>query len=182
MFHISIRQEEIQEEQDLWEETISCFLSLSGDLGIGLVWDNHLIPYNISVCILKSCSNYLWWVLSCSQNDVRCSQLFHRFRCSDDLRCLDMFSEDHKCWMLDFLQIFPRCSLDVLRMFWWVLWAWWVWGSGRSFGSSRSGGSCGSSTSTVVGLVGLVSLIGWVDLEGLEGLAGLVKMLVCLVV
>ena len=37
MFHISIRQEEIQEEQDLWEETISCFLSLSGDLGIGLV-------------------------------------------------------------------------------------------------------------------------------------------------
>ena len=37
--------------------------------------------------------------------------------CSDDLRCLDMFSEDHKCWMLDFLQIFSRCSLDVLWMF-----------------------------------------------------------------
>ena len=37
MFYISIRQEEIQEGQDLWEETISCFLSLSGDLGIGLV-------------------------------------------------------------------------------------------------------------------------------------------------
>ena len=33
--------------------------------------------------------------------------------CSDDLRC----SEDHKCWMLDFLQIFSRCSLDVLWMF-----------------------------------------------------------------
>ena len=37
MFYISIRQGEIQEGQDLWEETISCFLSLSGDLGIGLV-------------------------------------------------------------------------------------------------------------------------------------------------
>ena len=37
--------------------------------------------------------------------------------CSDDLRSSDMFSEDHKCWMLDFLQIFSRCSLDVLWMF-----------------------------------------------------------------
>ena len=36
---------------------------------------------------------------------------------SDDLRCSDMFSEDHKCWILDFLQIFSRCSLDVLWMF-----------------------------------------------------------------
>ena len=37
--------------------------------------------------------------------------------CLDDLRCSDMFSEDHKCWMLDFLQIFSRCSFDVLWMF-----------------------------------------------------------------
>ena len=37
--------------------------------------------------------------------------------CSDDLRCSDMFSEDHKCWILDFLQIFFRCSLNILRMF-----------------------------------------------------------------
>ena len=37
--------------------------------------------------------------------------------CSDDLRCSDMFSEDHKCLTLDFLQIFSRCSLDVLWMF-----------------------------------------------------------------
>ena len=44
MFHIFIRQEEIRAGQDLWEETISCFLSLSGDLGIGLTWDNHLSP------------------------------------------------------------------------------------------------------------------------------------------
>ena len=28
-----------------------------------------------------------------------------------------MCSDDHKCWTLDFLQIFSRCSLDVLLMF-----------------------------------------------------------------
>ena len=33
--------------------------------------------------------------------------------CSDDLRCLEMFSNDHKCWMLDF----SRSSLGVLLMF-----------------------------------------------------------------
>ena len=48
----------------------------------------------------------------CSQDALICSEM-----CSDDLRCSDMFSEDHKCWMLDFLQIFSRCSLDVLWMF-----------------------------------------------------------------
>ena len=77
----------------------------------------------------KFCSNYLWWVLSCSQNDVRCFQLFHRcfqmfldvldvlrcFWCSQD--ALKMCSDGHKSWMLDFLQIFSRCSLDVLRIF-----------------------------------------------------------------
>ena len=43
---------------------------------------------------------------------------------SDVLRCfwrskdaLKMCSDDHKCWTLDFLQIFSRCSLDVLWMF-----------------------------------------------------------------
>ena len=43
---------------------------------------------------------------------------------SDVLRCfwrsqdaLKMCSDDHKCWTLDFLQIFSRCSLDVLRIF-----------------------------------------------------------------
>ena len=30
---------------------------------------------------------------------------------------LKMCSDDHKCWTLDFLQIFSRCSLDVLRIF-----------------------------------------------------------------
>ena len=37
------------------------------------------------------------------------------FWCSQD--ALKMCSDDHKCWTLDFLQIFSRCSLDVLWMF-----------------------------------------------------------------
>lgn len=140
IFHISIRQEEIQEGQDLWEETISCLLS-SGDVGIGLVWDNHLIPYNISVWILKFCSNYLWWVLSCSQNDVRCFQLFHRcFQMFLDVfgvrrmlsRCVQMITNVGR-WIfsrssLGVLLMFSGCSQDFSRMFWRVLWAWWVWG------------------------------------------------------
>ena len=43
---------------------------------------------------------------------------------SDVIRCfwrsqdaLKMCSDDHKCWTLDFLQIFSWCSLDVLWMF-----------------------------------------------------------------
>ena len=82
-------------------------------------WDNHLIPYNISVWILKFCSNYLWWVLSCSQNDVRCFQLFHRcFQMFLDVfgvrrmlsRCVQMIANVGR-W------IFSRSSLDVLWMF-----------------------------------------------------------------
>ena len=141
MFHVSIRQEEIQEGQDLWKETISCFLSLLGDLGNGLVWDNHLIPYNILVWILKSCLNYLWWVLSCSQNDVRCFQLFHRcFQMFLDVfgvlrmlsRCVQMITNVGR-WIfsrssLGVLLMFSGFSKDFSRMFWRVLWAWWVWG------------------------------------------------------
>ena len=43
---------------------------------------------------------------------------------SDVLRCfwrskdaLKVCSDDHKCWTLDFLQNFSRCSLNVLWMF-----------------------------------------------------------------
>ena len=75
--------------------------SPSGDLGIGLIWDNHLIPihptpYNFLVWELKSSStelNYLWWVFGCSQDDVRCFQMF--------LRCFQMF---HRC-----SQMFSGC-------------------------------------------------------------------------
>ena len=138
---LSVWVHEIQEGQDLWEETISCFLSLSGDLGIGLVSDNHLIPYNISVWILKYCSNYLWWVLSFSQNDVRWFQLFHRcFHMFLDVfgvrrllsRCVQMITNVGR-WIFSrsspgVLLMFSGCSQDFPRMFWRVLWAWWVWG------------------------------------------------------
>ena len=73
------------------------------------------------------------------------------FWCSQD--ALKMCSDDHKCWMLDFLQIFSRCSLDVFRMF------------------------SGFSQDVLMGLVGMVGLE---DLVGLLGLVGLVG-LVCLV-
>ena len=62
--------------------------------------------------------------------------------CSDVLRCSQMFSDDHRCFLIfsrysiDVLLVFFRCSLDFLRMFAgffqdvfrmlrWVLWAWW---------------------------------------------------------
>ena len=57
--------------------------SLSGDLGIGLVWDNHppQPPTFWSDCWnpLQTELNYLWWVLSCSQDDIRCFPMFSAF-------------------------------------------------------------------------------------------------------
>ena len=69
-------------------------------------------------------------------------------RCSDDLRCSDIFSEDHKCWMWDFLQIFTRCSQD----------------------------SPGFSQDVLMGLVSVVGLVGLLGLVGLVGLLGLVGL------
>ena len=50
-----------------------CFLSPSGDLGIGLVWDNPTGPTFWSHCWnpLQTELNYLGGVLSCSQDDIR---------------------------------------------------------------------------------------------------------------
>ena len=52
-----------------------CFLSPSGDLGIGLVWDNH--PDRTGPTFWSDCwnplqteLNYLWGLLSCSQDDI----------------------------------------------------------------------------------------------------------------
>ena len=47
-------------------------LSPSGDLGIGLVWDNPTATFR-SDCwnSLQSELNYLWGVFSCSQDDIR---------------------------------------------------------------------------------------------------------------
>ena len=54
------------------------FLSLSGDLGIGLVWDNNRTPPHPTATFRSDCwnpfqseLNYLWGVLSCSQDDIR---------------------------------------------------------------------------------------------------------------
>ena len=55
----------------------SLFLSPSGDLGIGLVWDNRIGPDHRTTfqsdCWnpLQSELNYLWGVLSCFQDDIR---------------------------------------------------------------------------------------------------------------
>ena len=52
-------------------------LSPSGDLGIGLVWDNPTGPHRTTTfqsdCWnpLQTELNYLWGVLSCSQDDIR---------------------------------------------------------------------------------------------------------------
>ena len=66
-------------------------LSPSGDLGIGLVWDNHPHPTAAfwSDCWnpLQTELNYLWWVLSCSQDDIRWFEMF-----SIVLSCFPMFS------------------------------------------------------------------------------------------
>ena len=67
-------------------------LSLSGDLGIGLVWDNLSLPHRTtfrSECWnpLQTELKYLWWVLSCYQDDIRWFEMF-----SDVLSCFPMFS------------------------------------------------------------------------------------------
>ena len=52
----------------------TALLSTSRDLGIGLVWDNLSTgPTSWSDCWnpLQTELNYLWWVLSCSQDDIR---------------------------------------------------------------------------------------------------------------
>ena len=53
-------------------------LSPSGDLGIGLVWDNRTGPDHPTTTFRSDCwnplqteLNYLWGVLSCSQDDIR---------------------------------------------------------------------------------------------------------------
>ena len=54
------------------------FLSPSGDLGIGLVWDNNRTPPHPTATFRSDCwnplqreLNYLWLVLICSQDDFR---------------------------------------------------------------------------------------------------------------
>ena len=102
-------------------------------------------------------------VFSCSIDIFRCSQMFLVFSgsshlltdvlkmCSNDLRCSEMFSNDHKCWMLDFflgLLMVSGFSHDVLM------------GRVGLVGLYGIVGLVG-----LIGLVSLVNLIGWVGLE-----------------
>ena len=65
-----------------WKNTIyfglRWLLSPSGDLGIGLVWDNRTTGPHRTATFRSDCwnplqteLNYLWGVLSCSQDDIR---------------------------------------------------------------------------------------------------------------
>ena len=69
-FSYSLSYSFIQKVEILW-----WFLSPSGDLGIGLVWHNLSPPDPTfqSDCWnpLQNELNYLWWVLSCSQDNIK---------------------------------------------------------------------------------------------------------------
>ena len=80
-------------------------LSPSGDLGIGLVWDNPTGPDRTtfrSDCWspLQTELKYLWRVLSCSQDDIRWLYVF---------RCSQLFS-DVFSWVLTFMDNHPLCK------------------------------------------------------------------------
>ena len=87
-------------------DTFCLFLSPSGDRGIGQVsYYNHPIHpvtfwlecWNLRV---QTELNYIWWDLSCPQEDVRWFQMFHScfqmiLRCFQMIhRCSQMFSDD----------------------------------------------------------------------------------------
>ena len=123
------------------------FLSPWGDLGNGLVSDPSILSTETYTAtfwyecwnLIQTELNYQWWVLSCSQDDVRCFQwsldvftshmfldvlrvfsIAHRYSI-DILRCVrDVF----RCsWMfLDVLLLFSRCSQDVLNFFAMMFW------------------------------------------------------------
>ena len=88
------------------------FLSPSGDLGIGLVWDNLSPPH-------PTWPDHFW--------SLNWSQIFYRDSQMGS-RCAQMFSDVHRCFqMISFwifsrysivaLLMFSKCSLDVLRIF-----------------------------------------------------------------
>ena len=110
-----------------WDFHDRILLSPSGDLGIGLIWDNHPAARPIchfSLLVLKSSSKLNLTnrpVFSCSQGDVRWSQAF-----SDVLRCFQMFNDVNRCfWMLsrcsqmflDVLYMFSKCCQDISTIF-----------------------------------------------------------------
>ena len=117
------------------------FLSPWGDLGIGLVSNPSILSTQPNTAtfwyecwnLIQTELNYQWWVLSCSQDDVRCFQMVFRriqfsyfFGCSEGVlncsqilyrhsqmctRCVQMSDVCRCSWM------FSKSSLDALRMF-----------------------------------------------------------------
>ena len=88
---------------------ILIFLSQSGDLGIGLVWDNHPLthpplPPHFSLWLLKSSSN--WTKLS-----MIGPQLFSGWyqMILDVFRCSQLFS-DVFSWVVTFMDSHPLCG------------------------------------------------------------------------
>ena len=71
------KEQNLQLNHILRKKFFTTFLSPSGDLGIGLVWHNqsppHPGPTFWSHCWnpLQTELNFLWGVLSCSQDDIR---------------------------------------------------------------------------------------------------------------
>ena len=78
-------------------------------------------------------------VLRCSQdalNHQLLTDVLYTFSdvfkmCSDVLRSSQMFSDDHRCFLIlsrysiDVLLMFSGFFQDVFRMLQWILWAWW---------------------------------------------------------
>ena len=95
-------------------------LSLSGDLGIGLVWDNRTGPdRDFSVRLFKSSSN--WTKLS-----MRSPQLFSGWyqMILDVFRCSQQFSDVFRLFSDCFLPMFSDCWNPLqaeLNYIWWVL-------------------------------------------------------------
>ena len=111
------------------------FLSPWGDLGNGLISDPSILSTETYTAtfwyecwnLIQTELNYQWWVLSCSQDDVRCFQWsLDVFTSHMFLDVLRVFSIAHR-YSIDILRcvrdvfrcswMFSYSSLDALRMF-----------------------------------------------------------------
>ena len=95
------------------------FLSPSGDLGIGLVWDNRTGPDQISVWQLKSSSKW-------TKSSMRGPQLFSGWyqMILGVFRCSQLFSDVFRLFSNCFPTMFSDCWNPLqaeLNYLWWVL-------------------------------------------------------------
>ena len=99
------------------------FLSPSGDLGIGLVWDNHPTPPH------QTTTHFLVRLLKSSSNWTKSSMMGHQLFLGWYQMILDVFRCSHVFWCFPtvfhcFLTMFSDCwnpfQAD-LNYLWWVL-------------------------------------------------------------